>query len=125
MKKLITISLVAVALFAQALETKAGPRNRAERREGAQSSRIRQGVRSGELTRGEASKLRHDERRIKRTENRMSRDGLSDKEKGRLEKMQDRESKKIYRMKHNDRERGGATKSTGDANTQTSGGTQQ
>jgi hypothetical protein len=67
-------------------------------------NRIEQGVRSGELTRKEARTLRREQREIRR----MRRDFLSD---GRLSKWERRTlakarkqlSKRVYRLKHNDR----------------------
>ncbi len=86
---------------------------RVDRRENRQQGRIHNGVKSGELTQGEAAKLRHDQRRIERTENRMRADGnLSPAEKAKLERMQDKESARIYKLKHNDRQR-----TAGDNNT--------
>lgn len=79
---------------------------RQDRREARQSARIRQGVKSGELTGAEAARLKQQQRKIHRTEERMEADGeVSGKEAAKLERMQDRASKNIYRKKHNERER--------------------
>jgi len=96
--------LVSVASFAFADNTTATPR--VDRRQVRQHARIHQGVKSGELTRGEAANLRHDQRHIRRVERRVKADGkVTPAERARLTRAQNRESKKIYRLKHNDRER--------------------
>ncbi len=80
---------------------------REDRRQARQGARIRQGARSGELTRGEARSLRQGQRRVNRAERRAEADGeVTDQEKARIEKMQDRQSNRIQRLKNNDRKRG-------------------
>ena len=82
---------------------------RHDHREARQNARIRQGVKSGELTESEAAKVRQQQRKIHRTEERMEADGqVSAGEAAKLERMQDRASKTIYRKKHNERERSDA-----------------
>jgi hypothetical protein len=79
---------------------------RVDAREARQHARIRQGVRSGELTRHEARSLRRDQRHIARVERRAKADGqVTPAERARLNKAQNHESRKIYRLKHNERER--------------------
>ena len=75
-------------------------------REHRQERRINQGVRSGELTRGEAHHLRADERRIS-AEKRMARaDGhVSGAERRQIRRDENRTSRAIYRDKHNGRVR--------------------
>lgn len=98
---------VLVLLFGYISLQAAEAKDRSDRRQSRQGARVREGVKSGELTRGEAAKLRSQQRRINRTEKRMEADGeLSGKEEAKLERMQDRASKNIYRKKHNERERG-------------------
>ena len=76
---------------------------RIDRREVRQHARIRQGVRSGELTRGEATRLRAGERHIDRIEDRAKGDGVvTGRERARIGRAQNRESRRIYRLKHND-----------------------
>ncbi|OPX37590.1 MAG: hypothetical protein DRN37_06940 [Thermoplasmata archaeon] len=68
-----------------------------------QQKRIGQGIRSGELTRGEVRGLERQQVRIQRTKRRAWSDGkLQPWERARLEFMQDRASHRIYRYKHND-----------------------
>jgi hypothetical protein len=75
------------------------------RREYYQRNRIRDGIRSGELTRGEASRLINQQRRIEAYERRSRLDdGRLDRyERQRLDRMLDRSSREIYREK-NDRQ---------------------
>jgi hypothetical protein len=75
------------------------------RREYSQRSRIRDGIRSGELTRGEASRLINQQRRIESFERRSRLDDgrLDWRERQRLDRMLDRSSRDIYREK-NDRQ---------------------
>ena len=79
---------------------------RIDRREGRQEKRVEQGVRSGQLTRHEARHLRHGERHIRRMERRAKADGkVTPGERERITAAQNRESRKIYRDKHNNRTR--------------------
>ena len=76
---------------------------RYDKRVERQQSRIRQGIKSGELTRQEAKQLRQQQRKIAKLARKFNRDGyLSRHEKRKLEKKQDKASKRIYRLKHND-----------------------
>jgi len=80
---------------------------RVDRRQDRQRARIKQGRRSGELSRGELRRLNKQQRKIGRMERRFNSDGhLLGKERRRLERAQDRASKRIARMKHNDVYRG-------------------
>ncbi|MCB1856778.1 MAG: hypothetical protein KDI63_00800 [Gammaproteobacteria bacterium] len=81
--------------------------NRVDSRQDRQWSRIRAGRESGALTRGETRMLRKDQKEISRMERRFERDGRLDKRERRiLNRAQNRASDRIYRAKHNDRERG-------------------
>lgn len=80
--------------------------NRFEQRLDRQHLRIKQGVRSGELTRKEARRLRKQQRHIARLESRFLRDGyLNRHERRTLRRKLDAASDRIYRLKHNDRYR--------------------
>lgn len=99
----ILIALVLATTFASAA-TAGVDTPRVAHRHAAQHHRIREGVRNGRLTPGEARRLRHGERRIHRTERRMKADGsVSRRDRVRLDRLQDRESRRIYRLKHNRR----------------------
>jgi hypothetical protein len=75
-------------------------------RQHTQSRRINRGVRSGELTRNEARRLRTDERRISRDKRLARASGhVSPAERQRLRREENRTSRAIYRDKHNRRVR--------------------
>ena len=71
-----------------------------------QENRIRQGVYSGELTRGETRVLVREQRRIRHFRSHAWADGwVAPRERIRLEHLQDNASHRIYRFKHNNRYR--------------------
>ncbi len=79
---------------------------RAHRRQVRQEQRIHQGQRSGSLTPRETVRLQRGQGRIHRMHGRMQADGrMSWRERARLERAQDRQSRHIYRAKHNRRSR--------------------
>lgn len=76
---------------------------RVDRRQDRQWNRIQNGIDSGELSRGEARRLMRGQRRIARMEDRFERDGyISPRERRKLERALNRNSKRIKRAKHND-----------------------
>ena len=108
LKGLFAPAVLVCALFAPTAAQAAGtkhPRsiNSRERRE---QQRIRQGERSGELTRKEAGRLEAEEAKIRVDEAyaRSSGGGLSREERERLEKELNKASKDIYRQKHDAQE---------------------
>ena len=77
--------------------------NRFEQRLDRQHARIKQGVRSGELTRKEAKLLRRQQRGIRQLLREFRDDGwLSKKERRILTKKLDRASRRIWEYKHNE-----------------------
>jgi len=76
-------------------------------RQAKQRARIHQGVKSGSLVPGEARRLAAEQRHIKRTRQRMRGDDgkLGPGERARLDRMQGRASRHIFRAKHNGRAR--------------------
>jgi hypothetical protein len=75
---------------------------RADQRQANQRARIAQGVRSGELTRGEAARLRAGQAHVRRVERRAKSDGhVTLRERARLDRAQDVQSRRIARLKHN------------------------
>lgn len=77
-----------------------------DRREVRQDQRIEQGVKSGELTRGETRRLVRGEGHIDRMEARAKRDGVvTPKERTHIQRALNHESNRIYRLKHNTRVR--------------------
>lgn len=111
MRKVITLSVAATLLsgmflvgFDQAAEAKGKYINK---RQNHQRSRIKQGVKSGELTKIEAKRMKAQQKAFAKREQAMrkSGDGLSKAEKAVLNKRQDELSKNIYRQKHDDKDR--------------------
>lgn len=105
MKRISQILLALVVITSFASLASAGEYSQhMQRRNVRQHARIQQGVRSGKLTPGEARHLRQGERKIHRTERRAKADGqLSMRERGRINRMQNHESRRIFRLKHNRR----------------------
>ena len=102
MKKFI-LALAAIATVGVAVPASAQP---VDRREHRQTERIREGVRSGALTHREARRLHRRERRLDRVESRMrERNGghLTWHQRHRLQRMENRDSRAIHRLKHNHR----------------------
>jgi uncharacterized membrane protein YebE (DUF533 family) len=74
---------------------------RVDQREAKQSTRIDQGVVSGQLTQREAARLRSGQTHVQNMEDRAKADGaVSGKERARIEHAQDVQSAQIYRQKH-------------------------
>jgi hypothetical protein len=106
MKRIIVT--LAVALFAITLAGAASACNtatpRIDRREVRQDRRIEQGVRSGALTPREEARLRAGQVHIDRMEVRAKSDGVvTPGERARITRAQNRESRAIWRKKHNAR----------------------
>jgi hypothetical protein len=76
-------------------------------RQQRQGARIRQGVKSGEVTKGELNRLRADEAGVRAEERvyRRSGGGLNRRERADLQRDLNKTSREIYRAKHNDRVR--------------------
>ena len=67
-----------------------------------QHARIRQGVKSGELTPAEAARLRREERRIQKDKQAAKADGkVTPEERKKLQGEENKVSKDIYKKKHN------------------------
>jgi hypothetical protein len=77
-------------------------------REARQERRIDQGIYSGELTKNETRRLEREQNRIDRLEDRYrtSGDGLSPRERVRLERALNHSSRDIYRQKYDRQDRG-------------------
>lgn len=100
MKNLL-ISVLAMALLISTAEAR-----RDQKREHNQQSRIKQGVQAGTLTHKEAKKLRKGQKRIDHMQVKANGDGVvTDKEKLKIEKAQDKQSELIYKQKHDDQNR--------------------
>jgi hypothetical protein len=105
-KKISAILLAGVLASLIASAALAGTQ-RVDRREALQRARIAEGRRSGELTRSELARLNTGQRQVHRMERRAGADGIVTRvERRRIERVQDRESRAIRRLKHNSRQRG-------------------
>lgn len=112
MKKIMTIMTALGMLLALTMTSFAydfGSKNRlrgARQREHEQQQRIRQGIRSGELTKGEARSLEQEQRHINQDIRDARQDGVVTKfERRDIQQDQNRASHDIYRKKHNERVR--------------------
>jgi len=77
-----------------------------------QKARIREGVKSGELTKGEARKLHQEQKTIKAEKQMAKTDGkVTPEERAKLRKDQNKASRDIYKLKHNNRVKGGQSDS--------------
>ena len=98
-------TLVGVMLVTPAFAAPARNPRGINARQQRQTQRIRQGIKSGDVTRGEANRLRGDEAAVRAEERvyRKSGGGLSPAERKDLENDLNKNSREIYRVKHNDR----------------------
>ena len=70
-----------------------------------QQARIEQGVKSGELTAGETKRLELQQAKIQSDKRKAKADGVvTPAERAKLAREQNRASRKIYRLKHNEKE---------------------
>jgi hypothetical protein len=110
MKRILMIALLATSLVGFAGlasadgNSRSGYAPRVDTREARQHQRIAQGWRSGQLTPGEGRQLQNGQRRVHRFENRAGFDGrITFRERARLHRMQNVQSRRIWRFKHNGR----------------------
>ena len=97
-----TITVIFVTTILALMWCSAAWADRSSNRDHRQTRRIRQGIRSGEITRPEVRRLKKEQRRIDSAYHRASADGhLNWLERQRLDKMQNCASRHIYRAKHN------------------------
>lgn len=110
MRVLMTLTLIActaLSSVAANADTQRGTRDpRINARQQVQRERIQQGVRSGELTRREAVRVREDQRDIRQLERAYKSDGeLTRGERRDLTHEQNQASREIYREKHDAQDR--------------------
>ena len=102
MKRLVSVLLSGALFLGLSAVCFAGINGRQYR----EQRRIREGIRSGELTRREAGRLEAEQARIRVDERFARRDGyISPRERARLDRELDRASHDIYRQKHDRRDR--------------------
>ena len=101
-KLLIVVALIGLGLSAAAAQT-ATPR--VTKRHMKQQERIKEGVKSGELTPGETRRLEKQQMKIQHDKKVAKSDGVvTPEERAKLKREQNRASRNIYRKKHNERE---------------------
>jgi uncharacterized protein YdeI (BOF family) len=105
MKWFVMAAMVAVIIPAAGLAQ--GRRNGVNERQRNQQQRIRQGVRSGELTGVEAARIQRREAQIRLNEARARQSGgeFTPQERARIQGQLDRSSQSIYRQKHDAQDR--------------------
>lgn len=99
--------LLTATAFGQSATTTTKPT--IKQRKHHQQARIRQGVKSGELTHGEAKHIEKQEHALNKEERQMRKaDGgkLTAADRAKLNRQQNHLSKEIYKDKHNNRKRG-------------------
>ncbi len=105
MRKIVSFLIFAVFVLGASAVSMAGSRG-INGREYREQQRINQGIRSGELTRREAERLEAGLARIRIDERFARADGhLSYRERARLNRELNRESRSIYRQKHDGQDR--------------------
>jgi len=96
-------ALAALAILPAAAQS-ATPR--VDQRQANQEARIEQGVKSGELTKKEAARLKAGQARVAAKEAKAKEDGkVTAGERARLEHAQDKQSRRIAKQKHDKQER--------------------
>jgi Skp family chaperone for outer membrane proteins len=115
MKKFSAAVLTIAGLFAVAGASHADGQRRqrdpgVNARQHNQQERIQQGVRSGELTRRETARLREEQRDVRQLERAYKSDGtLTAGERADLHHEQNQASRDVYRQKHDEQDRPGAS----------------
>ena len=106
MKRIATVlaTLMLVSALASVASARPNCSPRIDRREARQHVWIRQGVRQGDLTPGETQRLNAGQRHVDRMEDRARSDGsMSVRERARITRAQNHQSRRIFRMWHNGR----------------------
>lgn len=94
------------ALFAVSVQAQSTATPQVSKRQVKQSKRIGQGVKSGELTKGETKQLAKQQRRINRSKKAAKADGqVTKKERANLHARQSAASRNVARKKNNSRNR--------------------
>jgi hypothetical protein len=91
------------ATFAQTSDTKTPVINKRQER---QKNRIKQGVKSGEMTKKETIEARADQKEIREEKREAKADGdVTAKERAKIQHKENKSSRQIYRSKHNKSDR--------------------
>src|SRR5712672_3925818 len=101
------VAAFALPVVAQTTDTTAQhPRSEVGKRQENQQDRIANGVKSGQLTAGEAAHLERNQARINhqvRADRQANGGKLTPQERAQVTREQNRQSRQIYRAKHNDK----------------------
>ena len=101
MKLVRTITLAAAAAFTLPALAQTQSTPRIDQRQANQERRIEQGEKSGALTKKEAKRLEKGQAHVQKMENKAVADGkVTPKEQARIEKAQNKQSREIYKQKH-------------------------
>jgi Tfp pilus assembly protein FimT len=101
MKTVKFVTAALIAAFALPALAQTDSTKRIDQRQTNQERRIEQGVKSGALNEREAMRLEKGEARIQKMEDKAAADGkVTLKERARIERAQDMQSRRIYRQKH-------------------------
>jgi hypothetical protein len=105
MRKIVSLFVAAAFVLGASVVSMAGSHG-VNKREYQEQRRINQGIRSGELTRREAGRLEAGMAKIKTDERFARMDGtVTPRERARLQRELGRESRGIYRQKHDGQDR--------------------
>ena len=97
--KIVTAAVIAAFALPALAQTQSTPR--IDQRQQNQERRIEQGEKSGALNKREAARLEKGQARVQKMENKAVADGkVTPKERARIEQAQNKESKRIYKEKH-------------------------
>jgi len=101
LKAMIAATLVSVFVMPAFAQTSA---QRIDDRQAVQKQKIDEGVKSGELTKQEATRLDKGQNKVQRMENRAAADGkITAAESARIERAQNQQNKRIDRLENNRR----------------------
>ena len=105
-KKIAIAAAALVSVSGVLASTASADTPRLNQRQQNQAQRIGQGVRSGELTRPETRRLVHGQRELRQDERMAKSDGVvTARERARLEREADQQSRRIHRQKHDAQDR--------------------
>ncbi len=106
MKRIVSILLSVMFVISLGVTVLAQKTPSIDNREHRQQRRIRQGVRSGSLTRREAARMERQQRRTRHIEAKAKSDGtVTPRERARIQRRENRTSRHIYRQKHDRQKR--------------------
>ena len=106
MKRILSLVVISLLALGFAICLAQGTQDKSktpviDKREQNQKSRIKEGVKSGELTKREAARLAAEQRKIKKDEAKAKADGtVTPEERQKLRREEKRASKDIYKQKH-------------------------